>query len=119
MNISLIPQVLAAAGDEIQNTAIPAAITGKGSGGGLAFYIATLWRTVVTVGGIAFIIYLVWGGVEYLTSGGDKARIDDASKKISSSVIGLGILVGSYAITFFIEKVFKINILQPIFPSNL
>lgn len=116
MNFSLIPQVYA---DEIQNQAIPAAITGRGPGGGLAFYIASLWKTVVTVGGIAFIIYLVWGGVEYLTSGGDKARIDDATKKISSSVIGVAILVASYAITYFIQQVFKINILQPIFPNNL
>jgi hypothetical protein len=108
-----------ATGPEITNNAIPAAITNLGPGGGLAFYIATLWRTVVTVGGIAFIIYLVWGGIEYLTSGGDKARIDDASKKISSSVIGIGILVGSYAVTLFIQSVFKINILQPIFPNNL
>src|SRR3989339_480306 len=88
-------------------------------GGGLAFYIASLWQTVVTVGGIAFIIYLVWGGIEYLTSGGDKAKIDDAQKKITSSVIGVGILVASYAITYFIQAVFKINILKPVFPSAL
>lgn len=117
MSFSFIPTALAV--DEIVNNAIPSTITSKGAGGGLAFYIATLWKTVVTVGGVAFIIFLVWGGIEYLTSGGDKAKIDDASKKISSSVIGVAILVGSYAVTFFIEKVFKINILQPIFPNNL
>jgi len=54
-----------------------------------------------------------------MTSGGDKARIDDASKKISSSVIGIAILVASYAITLFIQGVFKINILKPVFPSAL
>lgn len=111
--------LLAAVPDEIQNNAIPTAITSKGAGAGLAFYIATLWKTVVIVGGLAFIIYLVWGGIEYLTSGGDKAKIDDASKKISSSVIGLAILVGSYAITLFIQAVFKIEILKPVFPNNI
>ncbi len=104
---------------EITNKALPADIVAKGPGGGLAFYIATLWRTVITVGGIAFIIYLVWGGIEYMTSGGDKTKIDDAQKKITSSVIGIAILVASYAITFFIENVFKINILRPVFPSAL
>jgi TRAP-type C4-dicarboxylate transport system permease small subunit len=103
---------------EIVNRAISEAVP-PDPGQGLAFYIATLWKTVVTVGGIAFIIYLVWGGIEYLTSGGDKARIDDASKKISSSVIGIAILVGSYAVTLFIQAVFKINILAPVFPNNL
>lgn len=105
--------------NEIKNNAIAADITSRGAGGGLAFYIATLWQTVITVGGIAFIIYLVWGGIEYLTSGGDKARVEDATKKITSSVIGIVILISSYAITYFIQQVFKINILKPVFPSAL
>ncbi len=104
---------------EITNKALPTNIIALGPGGGLAFYIATLWRTVITVGGIAFIIYLVWGGIEYMTSGGDKTKIDDAQKKITSSVIGIAILVASYAITLFIQSVFKINILRPVFPSAL
>lgn len=104
--------------NEIVNKAISSSIP-QTPGGGLAFYIATLWRTVITVGGIAFIIYLVWGGIEYLTSGGDKAKIDDAQKKITSSIIGVVVLVASYAITYFIQQVFKINILRPVFPSAL
>lgn len=111
-------KLLAAAPPEIFNRAISSTVP-TDPGGGLAFYIATLWQTVITVGGIAFIIYLVWGGIEYLTSGGDKARIDDAQKKITSSVIGIVILISSYAITYFIQQVFKINILKPVFPSSL
>lgn len=103
---------------EITNNALSAAVPQE-AGAGLAFYIASLWRTVVTVGGIAFIIYLVWGGIEYLTSGGDKTKISDAQTKITSSVIGIAILVASYAITLFIQGVFKINILKPVFPNNL
>lgn len=106
------------ASNEIVNKAISSSVP-QDPGGGLAFYIATLWQTVITVGGVAFIIYLVWGGIEYLTSGGDKAKIDDAQKKITSSVIGVAILVASYAITLFIQAVFKINILRPVFPSSL
>ncbi len=105
--------------NEITNNALPAAISAKGPGVGLAFYIASLWKAVITVGGLAFIIYLVWGGIEYLTSGGDKTKIADATTKITSSVIGVAILVASYAITLFIQGVFKINILAPIFPNNL
>ncbi len=111
-------KLLAVAPPEIFNKAISATVPTE-PGAGLAFYIATLWQTVITVGGIAFIIYLIWGGVEYLTSGGDKARIDDAQKKITSSVIGIVILVASYSITYFIQQVFKINILKPVFPSAL
>ena len=103
---------------EIVNNALSADVPQE-AGPGLAFYIASLWRTVVIVGGLAFIIYLVWGGIEYLTSGGDKTKVADAQTKITSSVIGIAILVASYAITLFIQGVFKINILAPVFPNNL
>ena len=103
---------------EIVNNALSSSVP-QGAGPGLAFYIASLWRTVVIVGGLAFIIYIVWGGIEYLTSGGDKGKTADAQTKITSSVIGLAILIASYAITLFIQGVFKINILAPIFPNNL
>lgn len=105
--------------NQIVNNAIPAEITSKGSGGGLAFYIATLWKTVVIVGGLGFLIYLIWGGIEYLTSGGDKGKITEAQGKITSAIVGIGILVATYAITLFIQAVFKINILAPVFPNNL
>jgi len=107
-----------AASDEIKNEALGSTVKNLGAGAGLAFYIGTLWKTMVTVGGLAFIIYLVWGGIEYLTSAGDKGRIDDASKKISSAVIGLAILVGSYAVVYFVQGVLKIDLLKPIFPDN-
>ena len=104
--------------NEIVNNAISKQIPQE-AGAGLAFYIATLWKTVVIVGGLAFIIYLVWGGIEYLMSGGDKGKITEAQSKITGATIGLAILVASYAITLFVQGVFKINILAPVFPNNL
>lgn len=105
--------------NEIVNNALPSLIGDKTPAQGLAFYIATLWKAVVTVGGVAFLIFLIWGGVEWLTAGGDKSRVETGQKMISNAFIGLAILIGSYAIAYFIEGAFKINILQPIFPNNL
>lgn len=112
----MINQVLAA---EITNKAIPSAISGKSSGEGLAFYIAQLWQTIIIVGGLGFLVFLVWGGVEYIIAGNDKGHLEGAKNKILHASIGLGILVGSFAITKFIEVVFKINLLNPIFPNAL
>ena len=116
INLSLVPQVLA---DEIVNTSLPTNVQALSPAAGLAFYIAILWRSVVTLGGVAFIIFLIWGGIEYLTAGGDKTRVETAQKMISNAIIGLAILVGSYAIAYFIESAFKINILAPVFPNNI
>ena len=101
----------------IQNNALPANIISKTPGQGLAFYIGQLWKTIVVVGSLAFLLYLVWGGIEWLMSGGDKTKLESARAKISNAVIGLAILVISYAVILFIEAVFKINILKPEFPT--
>lgn len=105
--------------NEIVNSSLPENIQQMTPAGGLAFYIAILWRSVVTLGGVAFIIFLVWGGIEWLTAGGDKGKIETAGKMISNALIGLAILIGSYAIILFIQGVFKINILAPVFPNNI
>lgn len=113
----IIPQIYAA--NEIVNTSLPANIQAMAPAEGLAFYIGILWKSVVTLGGVAFLIFLIWGGIEWLTAGGDKGRIETAHKMISNGLIGLAILIGSYAIAFFVQSAFKINILAPVFPSNL
>lgn len=107
------------AANEIQNTSLPSNVQAMSSGQGLAYYIAILWRSVVTVGGLAFIIFLIWGGVEWLTAGGNKDRVQTAQSMITNAVIGLAILVGSYAIALFVQNALKINIMAPVFPSNL
>lgn len=106
------------ADSEIVNKSLGAGIP-KEAGAGLGFLIAQLWRTVVILGGVLFLLYMVWGGIEWLIGGGDKTRVENAQHKITNAAIGLGVLVGSYAIAVFIQAVFKINILKPIFPNNL
>jgi len=105
--------------NEIVNTSLPTAIASKTPAQGLAFYIAVLWRSVVTLGGVAFIIFLIWGGIEWLTAGGDKGRVETAQKMISNALIGLVVLVASYAIALFFQNALKINILAPVFPNNI
>jgi len=102
----------------ITNNALDPIVSGKSPGQGLAFYIAQLWKTIVVVGSLAFLLYLVWGGIEWLMSGGDKTKVEGAKAKISNAVIGLAILVISYAVILFVEAIFKINILQPEFPTT-
>lgn len=96
----------------ITNPVIERASQPGNAGAGLAFYIAQLWKTIIIVGGLAFLLYLAWGGVEWVTAGGDKARVEEAQKKITNGFIGLAVLVASYAIIAFVQEVLGINILN-------
>jgi len=109
----------AAHAQEIVNEAIRNIITEQGTaGGGLAFYIAQLWKTVVVVSGLAFLLYTVWGGIEWMMSKGDKASVEEARHKITNSLIGMTIVVAAYAFVSFIGAALKIDLLRPVFPVN-
>lgn len=82
------------------------------AGAGLAFYIAQIWRSLVVVGALAFLIYFIWGSLEWLMSGGDKGKVEAAQKKITGALIGLTLLVISFAIVAFVENVLGIEILN-------
>ena len=62
------------------------------------------------ISGIAFFVYLVWGDIEYLTSGGDKAKVDSAQKRITAALIGLAIVASSYAVYVLVLEFFGINL---------
>ncbi len=57
-----------------------------------------LLSIVMVIGVILVFAYLVLGGIEYITSGGEKGKTEAARNKITSAVIGLIILASSYAI---------------------
>lgn len=69
---------------------------------GLAMIIAAL---------LAF-IYLVWGGIEWIGSGGDKAGLEAARNRITNAFVGLFIVAAAWAITKLIETFFGITIIS-------
>lgn len=83
----------------------------------LAFFFVRLWQTVVIVGAIAMILFLVWGAMDWLMSEGDKEKITRARNKITHALIGLGLLVLSYAIVIFLKAVFGLDLLNLVWPE--
>lgn len=105
--MNIIPQAHAA----IENPVVRYATPGL-AGAGFAFYISQVWKTIVTVGGVAFLLYLVLGGLTWVTAGGDKAKVEKAQQHITNAVIGLTLLVGSFAISVFVREVFGLDFLN-------
>jgi hypothetical protein len=62
------------------------------------------------VAAVAFFAFLVIGGMEWLTSSGDKAKVEMAQKRISNAVIGLAIVAASYAIYTLVLDFFGIDL---------
>lgn len=72
--------------------------------------ISQIMNIVLIVGVIAVLGYLIMGGIEWITSGGDKGKTESARNKITSAVIGLVILVSAWAIMLFVQTLLGIQI---------
>lgn len=63
--------------------------------------------------------YLVLGGVQWITSGGDKGKTESARNKITAALVGLAIVASSYALMQIIAFFFGINIFDGGFSTTL
>ena len=55
-------------------------------------------QAAIVIAGLLTFAFLVWGGIEWLTSGGDKEKYEAARGRITAAVIGLVIVVAAWAI---------------------
>ena len=53
---------------------------------------------VMAIAALLVFMYLILGGIDWITSGGDKSKTESARNKITAAVIGLIILAAAYAI---------------------
>jgi len=75
---------------------------GLGSSASLMEMIVRLIRTALGFLGIVAVIFVLYGGFKYMTSGGETKRVDDAKKIITNALIGMVIILFSFAIVQFI-----------------
>ena len=99
----------------ITNPAIDPAFGATTDGSGLASLMASLWMAIISVGGLALLLYLAWGGLEWVIAGGDKGKVENARAKITQGIIGMIILASTVAISIAVSAVLGIDLLNPTF----
>lgn len=63
---------------------------------GASKFLNNLFSLFLVVGVVVAFITLLWGGVHYITAGGDKQATQTAREKITAAIIGLVILFSIY-----------------------
>ncbi len=58
----------------------------------------SIFKLIMIVSVLLVFAFLIMGGIEYITSGGDKAKTESARNRIVSAIVGLIIVASSYAI---------------------
>src|SRR3989344_567863 len=80
--------------------------------------LGTILSNVITimfiVGGLALVIYFVWGAMDWIMAGGDKEKIGAARKKITQGLVGLALLALSFFIIGLFGQIVGFNPLETI-----
>jgi putative flippase GtrA len=66
--------------------------------------VAMVINIALGITGAIFVSLIVYGGVEWITSGGNPDKVGKAKKIIKFAVIGLIITAGAYTIAYFISS---------------
>lgn len=73
--------------------------------------VSTFIKLLLIVAALIAFFFLVWGGIKWITSGGDKEQTSKAQSMITAALIGLVIVFAAWAIIKLLETFFGIEIL--------
>lgn len=83
------------------------------SSGALEKIISNVLVVLTVVSAIAFTLYFLLGGLNWITAGGDKGKIDKAKGMMTNGAIGIIVVAVSYAIVWIVGKALGLDILEP------
>jgi len=109
-----IGQTVGKSGSEGVNIQNPLMVGGLGRNSGVGFFqkfIPSLVSLAIIIGAVIFFFNLVVGAIQWISSGGDKQKLESARGRISNAIIGLVVLLAVFAIVKLIEYFFGISIL--------
>lgn len=95
----------------------PTAVETVATGEGIAGYINRLYIYALGLVGLTALGAMIFGGVLYTTSAGNPSLQGDAKKRITSALIGLGLLLTSYLILYTINPDL-VNLSNPSIANN-
>lgn len=77
----------------------------------ISLLIPKLITMLLVAGVIIFFFIFIWGGIQWITAGGDKNAVGDARGRLSNALVGLLIMFSAFAVIMLIETFFGITLL--------
>src|SRR3989344_4356726 len=86
----------------------------------LGQFISAILAAVLVIATLAAFVFLLLGGLSWITSGGDKAAVEGAQKRIQAAIIGLFVVFAAWAIMLVVGRFLGVpNIFQLQFPTGV
>ena len=62
---------------------------------------------ILSLIGAVFTIFIIYAGYLWLTAAGNEQKVDKAKSILKQSIIGLVVILGAYAISYFMIQIFN------------
>ncbi|MGD9129405.1 MAG: hypothetical protein PVJ09_02885 [Candidatus Woesebacteria bacterium] len=108
--ITTIAQVTIDLQEKVAKEGVPFAE--EEGGEGMAVLISRMMTLAMVAATILVLLYLIWGAIEWITSGGDSGKVQKARDKIIQAIIGLLVLSASGALIMLIQNFLGIEVLE-------
>src|SRR3989339_1268341 len=64
------------------------------------------------VSALLVFVFLIWGGIQWISSGGDKTKTQEARDRITAALVGLAVVASAWAVMLIIQYFFGISVLD-------
>jgi len=108
---------------QIRNPVLPSIIGGGDSpkvdagGTGLGKIISNLVGALFIAGFLLALVYLLMGAISWITSGGDKTKLEKARDEITNSLLGIVVVAAAWAISVLVANFFGLDLTKLPIPS--
>jgi hypothetical protein len=73
--------------------------------------ISAVVGTMLIIAALLAFLWLIMGGIQWITSGGDKAGMETARNKITHAIVGLIIVGAAWAVMILVQNFLGITII--------
>ncbi len=73
--------------------------------------ISAVVGTLLIIAALLAFFYLILGGIQWITSGGDKAGMEAARNKITHAIVGLIIVGAAWAVMLLVQNFLGISVI--------
>jgi len=85
---------------------------GQGPSDRFAALMGSLLQAAMSIALLILLFYLIWGAFDWLTSSGDKGKLEAARNKMLHATVGIMLLAASISIFLFIQWFLGLSILN-------
>lgn len=78
--------------------------------GEIGAFISNGITVAIAIAALVAFAFLVWGGIQWITSGGDKNQYEAARNRITYALVGLAIVAAAWAVMQLISKFVGVDI---------